>query len=308
MKMKRSLGGWIALCCLLLMARAAQAGNGLTRITDHVYAYVDVKEAGPGNSFGANAGIIVGPDSIVVIDTLISAKEAQRFLRDIREISDKPISYVINTHYHLDHSFGNAVFAGQNAAIIAHAGCRDEMEHKGAGVLANAEKYGLTPEDMAGTVIAYPDLTFTDRLQLYLGGLAVELIHVAPSHSKGSILVFLPAEKVVFAGDDLFTDFHPYMGDGDLPGWQQTLDFLAALDADYIIPGHGPLSGKKDVADMKEYITTFDRMAKVLSAGKTDPAGIAAEMKKILPVRSQGDWLIQANIETKYLKKDTEKN
>ncbi|MBU4263401.1 MAG: MBL fold metallo-hydrolase [Proteobacteria bacterium] len=306
--MKRSLCGWITVCCCLFLSHAAHAGNGLTRISDHVYAYVDVKEASRANSFGANAGIIIGPDSIVVIDTLVSAREAQRFLRDIREISDKPISYVIDTHYHLDHAFGNGEFAGQGAVIIAHAACRDEMEHKAAEVLANAKNYGLTAEDMAGTEITYPDITFTDRLQLHLGDLEVELIHVAPSHSKGSILVYLPGEKVVFAGDVLFTDFHPYIGDGDITGWQQTLDFLAALDADKIIPGHGPLSSKKDVADMKGYITLFDRMAKALTAAKIDPAEIAAEMNKILPARAQGDWLIQANIEAKYLKKDAKKN
>jgi glyoxylase-like metal-dependent hydrolase (beta-lactamase superfamily II) len=306
--MKKSLSGWITVCCCLFLAHAAHAGNGLTRISDHVYAYVDVKEASPANSFGANAGIIIGPDSIVVIDTLVSAREAQRFLRDIREISDKPISYVIDTHYHLDHAFGNGEFAGQGAVIIAHAACRDEMEHKAADVLANGKNYGLTAEDLAGTEITYPNLTFTDRLQLHLGDMEVELIHVAPSHSKGSILVYLPAEKVVFAGDVLFTDFHPYMGDGDIPGWQQTLDFLAALDADKIIPGHGPLSGKKDVADMKGYITLFDRMAKALTPAKIDPAGIAAEMKKILPARAQGDWLIQANIEAKYLNNNADKN
>ncbi|MBU0910886.1 MAG: MBL fold metallo-hydrolase [Proteobacteria bacterium] len=306
--MKRSLCGWIAVFCCLFLVHSAHAGSGLTRISDHVYAYVDVKEASPANSFGANAGIIIGPDSIVVIDTLVSAREAQRFLRDIREISDKPISSVINTHYHLDHAFGNAEFAKQGAVIIAHAACRDEMEHKAADVLANTKNYGLTDEDMSGTEIAFPDITFTDRLQLHLGDLEVELINVAPSHSKGSILVYLPGEKVVFAGDTLFTDYHPYMGDGDIPGWQQTLDFLATLDADKIIPGHGPLSSKKDVADIKSYISLFDKMAKAFTSGKTDPAEIAAEMKKILPAKAQGEWLIQANIEAKYLKKDAEKN
>ncbi|RJX32439.1 MAG: MBL fold metallo-hydrolase [Desulfurivibrio sp.] len=306
--MKRFLWALPAVCCFLVLAQAAYAGNGLTRITDHVYAYVDVKEAGPANSFGANAGIIICPDSIVVIDTLISAREAQRFLRDIREITDKPISYVINTHAHLDHVFGNGVFAGKNATLIAHADCRDEMARKGADTLAQAGKYGLTPEEMAGTAIVLPDLTFTGRLQLYPGGLEVQLIHVAPSHSPGSILVYLPGEKVVFTGDILFTAFHPYMGDGDLAGWQQTLDFLAGLEADYIIPGHGPLSTKQDVADMKGYITLFDRMARALTAGKIPPAEIAAEMTRILPARAQGQWLIPANIETRYLNKEADRH
>ncbi len=293
---------WICVCCFFLLVQTVNAENGLVHMTDHVYAYVDVQEASAANSFGANAGIIIGEKGIAVIDTLISAKEAKRFIQDIRKISDKPIIYVVNTHYHLDHSFGNAEFAKLGAKIVAHANCADEMRQKAAGALANAGDYGLTPEDMVGTEIAYPEITFTDRLQLELGDVGVELIYIAPSHSKGSILVSLPQEKVVFSGDILFTDFHPYMGEGDIAGWQQNLDFLAALEEDKIIPGHGPLSGRKDVTDMKAYITAFDKKAGELAAGSGKLEDIVAEMKKSLPARKQGEWLIGANIQSKYLK------
>lgn len=300
--MKRLSSVWITVYCFLLLANTALAENGLTRITQHVYSYIGVKDASPANSYGANAGIIIGKKGIVVIDTLISAKEAKRLLHDIREISDKPILYVINTHYHLDHSFGNAEFIKLGATVIAHENCTDEMRFKAADGLANAENYGLTPEDMAGTEIGYPDISFADRMQLDMGELEVELIHIAPSHSKGSILVHVPAEKTVFAGDILFTDFHPYMGDGDITGWQQTLDFLAELDTDKIIPGHGPLSGKKDLADMNAYITAFDKKARELSAGSGTLEEIESEMKNNLPARTQGEWIIGANIQTRYLK------
>lgn len=288
--------------CFLLVAGAAQAENGLVRITDKVYAYVDVKESSAANSFGANAGIIIGDKEIIVIDTLVSAREAQRFIRDIREISEKPIKYVVNTHYHLDHSFGNSEFIKLGATLITHANCADEIRLKGQSTLAGAEGYGLTPEDMVGTEISFPEITFTDRMQLTLDGMDIQLIYVAPSHSKGSILVYLPGEKVVFAGDVLFTDFHPYMGDGDIAGWLQNLDFLAGLEADRIIPGHGPLSNKKDVADMQAYITTFDRKAGELASDTRGLAEIIAEMKKILPARAQGEWLIGASLQAKYLK------
>jgi len=233
--MKKLSGVRIAIFCLLLLSPVAHAENGLVRISDHIYSYLDVQEPSPANSFGANAGIIIAEQGIIAIDTLISAKEAQRFLRDIRKISNKPIRYVVNSHYHLDHSFGNAEFASLGAVIIAHENCAAEMRLKAASGLANAENYGLTPEDMAGTEITYPDITFTDRLQLALKEMGVELIYVAPSHSLGSILVYLPDEKVVFAGDVLFTDFHPFMGEGNIAGWQQNLDFLATLEADRII-------------------------------------------------------------------------
>ena len=293
---------WIGVCCFFLLVQTVRAENGLARITDHVYAYVDVQETSAANSFGANAGIIIGEKGIVVVDTLVSAKEAKRFIRDIEKISDKPILYAVNTHYHLDHSFGNAEFVKLGAKIVAHANCGDEMRQKATGALTNAGDYGLTPEDMAGTEIAYPEINFTDRLRLELGDVEVELIYIAPSHSKGSIMVSLPQEKVVFSGDILFTDFHPYMGDGDIAGWQQNLDFLADIEADKIIPGHGPLSGKKDVADMKAYITAFDKKAGELAAGSGKLEEIVAEMKKSLPARKQGEWLIGANLQIKYLK------
>src|SRR5512140_3087910 len=94
---------WFYLICSIcvLLGQQAYAEGGLTRIADNVYSYVDVKGATPQNSFGANAGIVIGKNGILVVDTLISSKEAKRFLQDIRKVSDKPIKYVINTHYHL---------------------------------------------------------------------------------------------------------------------------------------------------------------------------------------------------------------
>ncbi len=306
---KNNVSCWLVVClCFLFVIQTASAEDGLVQITDQVYAYVDVKEATPAKSFGANAGIIIGKKGIAVIDTLVSAKEAKRFLQDIRTVSDKPILYVINTHYHLDHSFGNAEFSKLGVRIIAHENCGDEIRMKAVDGLANAKNYGLTAEDMTGTEIAYPDMTFAERMRLDLGGgVEVDLVYVAPSHSKGSIMVHVPDEKVVFAGDILFTDFHPYMADGDLKGWQQTLDFLATLEADKIIPGHGPLSDKKDVADMKAYIIAFDKKAKELAAGPGEIEDILITMKRFLPARAKGEWIIGANIQARYLKETGER-
>jgi cyclase len=278
------------------------AQDGLTKIADTVYSYVGVKNGGPANSFAANAGIIVGKDGIVVVDTLISAKEAQRFLKDIRKISDKPIRYVRDTHSHLDHAFGNAVFANLGATIIAQANCRENMLKGSEETLKNSKEHGLSPEQMAGTTIAYPTLTFSDRMTIYLGDETVELIYIAPSHTNGSIMVSIPQRKVLFSGDILFTDFHPYLADGDIPGWIRNLDYLSALDVDSIIPGHGPISGKKDVADMKSYLIAFDARARELAAQSCDVEFVAAELKKSLPAKSQADWMIPYNLRMKYLK------
>ncbi len=278
------------------------AREGLTRITDNVYSYVGAKDGSPSNSFGANAGIVIGKDGIVVIDTLVSSKEAKRFIKDIRSVSDKPIKYVVNTHYHLDHTFGNSEFVKTWATIISSMNCRNNLKNRGEGALTNAKDYGLTEEDMQGTEISIPSLTFEKAMEIDMGNQEIELIYAGPSHTDGSIMVYLPEEKLLFTGDILFTDYHPFMADGDIEGWVKVLDYIISLDVETIIPGHGPVSSKKDVEEMKDYIIAFDKKAKELAAKSDDVEYITSEIKKALPARSQGDNLIPANIQMKYLK------
>ncbi len=295
---------YLMLSVYVPFSQQAFAQGGLTKIADNVYSYVDVKGASPSNSFGANAGIILGKDGIVVIDTLVSAKEAKRFIQDIRKISDKPIKYVVNTHYHLDHTFGNSEFEKLGALIISHAADKIKMATIGEDTLKNAKAYGLTEDDMAGTRIAYPVLSFTDRVQLDLGDQKVELIYIGPSHTGGSIVVYLPDRKILFAGDILFTKYHPFIAEGDMEGWLRALDSIMTLDVVTIIPGHGPVSGKKDIQDMKDYLIAFDGKAKELIAQSKDIEYISSEIKKALPQRPEGEFLIKSNIQMKYLRKE----
>jgi len=274
----------------------------LTKITDNVYSYVGEKDASPTHSFAANAGIIIGTDGVLVVDTLISAKEGARFLADIRKVTAKPIKYVVNTHTHLDHALGNCVFAKLGATVISHEADRTLLANNGAEILKNAGNYGLKPEDMAGTVIVVPTLTFSDRFTIYLGGEEVQLIHTAPSHTAGSIVVYLPAEKLLFSGDVLFTDFHPYLADGDFGGWIKTIDSLLTMDIERVVPGHGPLSTKKDLREMKEYLLLFDSKARELATGSQDADTIAAKLLKILPKRAMGEWMVGYNVKSRYIK------
>lgn len=279
------------------------AEQGLTKIADNVYSYVDVKGATPQNSFGANAGIIIGRDGIAVVDTLISSKEAKRFINDIRKISGKPIKYVVNTHFHLDHTFGNAEFEKLGAIIVAHENDDRNLRKSGESTLKNATMYGLSESDMEGTVIAYPALTFNDRMEIDLGDQRIELIYTVHSHTDGSIMVYLPDKKILFAGDMLFTNYHPYIADGDIKSWVKVLNYIMKMDVATIIPGHGPISTKKDITDMKNYLIAFDKNAKQLSAKSKDADRIAAEIKKLLPHRAELESLINTNIQMKYSKK-----
>lgn len=291
---------------LLWLVNPALAAEGLTKIANNVYAYIGEKAASPANSFGANAGIVIGRDGVLVVDTLISAKEADRFIADIRKITDKPIKYVVNTHYHPDHALGNSEFSKLGAVIVSQSKDEASLEKDGPGMLANMQSMGLSDEDMRGTELAVATLTFTDRMTINLGDEKVELIYPGPSHSAGSSIVLVTQEKVLFTGDVLFTDYHPYMADGNVASWIKVLDFVRTLDAIVIIPGHGPLSGKKEVADMKAYLQIFDKKARKLAARSKDVEKIAAELKKELPVRSQLDWAIAENVKGLYLPKKKE--
>lgn len=286
---------------IILFSRIA-AAQGLTKIAENVYSYVDAKDASAQSSFGANAGIVIGEKGILVVDTLISAKEAQRFIKDIRAVSDKPIKYVVNTHSHLDHAFGNSEFKKLDAVVISHSNCGKNLRAKGEETLKNISVFGLSASDMEGTVITYPDITFEKSLRIDLGGQLVELIYPGPSHTDGSILVYLPDKKLLFAGDVLFTNVHPFIGDGNLKSWLKVLDSISGMDVVSIIPGHGPLSTKKDVKDFRAYLLLFDKKAKEFASKSKDLVYLTAEMKKALPARPQGEWMIEYNLQN-YIKK-----
>jgi glyoxylase-like metal-dependent hydrolase (beta-lactamase superfamily II) len=305
MKRIRNVTTWcfaLAFVFYGVSAQAASPDRGLTKMSDTVYSYVDVKGASPQNSFGANAGIIIGRDGIVVVDTLTSAKEATRLIRDIRKITNKPIRYVINTHYHLDHALGNSEFVKLGATVVSHANEKTNMKNSAEITLKRAGDYGLGDEDMKGTVVSLPAITFTDRMEIDLGDRKIELIYPGPSHTNGSILVYLPDERLLFSGDVLFTNYHPNLRDGDIESWIRVLDNISAMDVIRIIPGHGPESTKKDVAHMKSYLIIFDKKARELTAQSNDIGYITSEMKKVLPARAELDMLIQGSLQN-YLRK-----
>lgn len=275
----------LALLFLLFFQQAVHADGGLIKITDSVYSYTDVKGAAAKNSFGANAGIIIGKDFLVAVDSLMSAQEARRFIKDIRKISKKPVKFLINTHYHLDHSLGNSEFAKLGAVIIAQENDKANMQKAGEGMLQFAKQMGLSDQDLQGTKLSYPTLTFKERVTLDLGNNKIEILYLGPGHTSGSVLVYVPQEKVLFAGDTLFTAFHPFLGEANIEGWVKVLDGVMAMEVARIIPGHGPVSTKKDVADLKSYLLVFDQKAKELTAKSSDLNFIVGEMKKALPSR-----------------------
>jgi glyoxylase-like metal-dependent hydrolase (beta-lactamase superfamily II) len=274
----------------------------LKKITESVYSYTGVPAGTPGNVYSVNSGIVIGNDAVLVVDTLTSAKEAEGFAADIQKITNKPVRYVVNTHYHLDHVLGNCFFADLGARIIGQVKCRNAVISGGDKILESPATFGLPADFWEGTRAIAPDTAFERGMMIDLGGITVNLIYTGfASHSPGSIIVHVPSQDVLFAGDILFTDFHPYLGDGDLPGWEKNLDFIHAMNVSHIIPGHGPLSSNKDIEDMKAYLPFFDKKAKELSAGEKDLGKLTAAMLKVLPKRAGGEFIVTMNLKTRYL-------
>lgn len=290
------------LACSLCQAAEARK---LQKVGSHVWAYAGVSPMDPANSYGANAGVVAGTNGALVIDTLISAKEGRQLLADIRAVTQTPIRWVVNTHYHLDHAWGNCVFAAEGATIIGAEPAPKLLSERGPEALARAQQGGLTKEDMAGTSIAPATVSFMGSMFIDLGGTVVELRSLAHGHCPDNLVVWVSQDKVLFAGDLMFVGCHPFLGEGDIKGWLVDLDAVAAFGAEKIIPGHGHLSIPKDVADMKEYLKAFEENASILAKDRKqeDAPQLAIALKKLLPAQGRDnlDNMIENNLRMKYL-------
>src|SRR3990172_4291921 len=169
--------------------------TGLIELADGVFAYV---QAGGGLCV-ANAGLIVGPESCIVIDALFAPSMTRAFREQIARVTSKPVRLLINTHHHVDHTLGNALFP--EAQIISHANARREQQRVGTGALDLLRP--RVPELVAqveGVQPRLPDLTFEGELTLHLDGRTVRLVHLGPAHTIGDALALLPEERLLFAG------------------------------------------------------------------------------------------------------------
>lgn len=303
--MKRHL--WIVLCVLSLICLDARADENrqLKKIGEHVWAYTDISPKTLANGCGVNTGVIVGDKGALIVDTRSSAKEGKRFLADIRKITKLPILWVVNTHYHFDHAWGNCVFVDEGAKVIGASPAPELLAKSGPRNLAQYQKNDKTREDFEGTTIVPATVSFTGTMTLDLGGIVVELRSLPHAHSPDNLMVWVPQDKVLFSGDLLFVGCHPFLGEGDIQGWITGLDTIASFKAEKIVPGHGPVSTAKDIEEMKAYLKAFDDNAKELAKGKTknDAPALAKELEKRLPDqgRKELSGMIEHNLRMKYL-------
>ncbi len=231
--------------------------SGLQEVAPNVFAYI---HSGVGWDI-CNSGFIVGDDGVLVIDAMMVASQVRLYMEEIRKVTDKPIRYVVNTHHHVDHSFGNQFYLP--AEIVSHRGCREALITRGADVGMLSERYPHYRDDWAEARLTPASITYEDKMIVHLGGKVIELLHPGPAHTYGDTLVYLPEDKVLFTGDVAFHYLTPLARDGHISNWIKVANgILNHLDATTLIPGHGPVSGKEVVSATLKYLRLVKRTSR----------------------------------------------
>ncbi|ATA52080.1 MULTISPECIES: MBL fold metallo-hydrolase [Variovorax] len=203
-----------------------------SQISEHAWAYT--AEGDP------NTGIIIGDDCVLVADTQATPAMAADVVRRIREVTDKPIKYVVLTHYHAVRVLGAAGYGAEH--ILASQDTRDLIVERGEE--DKASEIGRFPRlfqnvETVPPGLTWPTMTFTGKMTLWLGKLEVQLLQLGRGHTKGDTVVWLPQERALLSGDLVEFGATPYAGDAYFQDWPQTLDNIAALKPLALVPGRG---------------------------------------------------------------------
>jgi len=267
--------------------------KGLHELGEGVYAYIQ-----PDGSWClSNAGLIVDSRQAMLVDTLTDLAHTREMLDSIYEKTNASINSVIITHGNIDHWLGNELV--KDAEIIATGKCAEEMKVMPPEMLAQlikgAPQMGETGEyfircfgkfNFEGITPTYPTKTFHGQSELKLGNTEIRLIDVGPAHTTSDLLVYVPEKKVVFTGDILFINGTPLMWEGPVSNWIKACDLMLEMDAETFVPGHGPITDKKGVEEVKGYWQYLE-----VEARKRFDAGLNAfDAAQDIPLGKYKSW------------------
>ncbi|MBX2845698.1 MAG: MBL fold metallo-hydrolase [Saprospiraceae bacterium] len=224
---------------------------------------------------GGNIGIFTGEDGIIIIDSQF-APLSERIQAEVQKLSDAPINYLVNTHFHGDHTGGNAHFGSTGVTIVAHDNVRKRLSEN---------------EKTASRTDAFPTITYEQGVQLHINGQSVIIMHVHNAHTDSDSFIYFPEENVLHMGDVFFNKRFPYIdlkSGGSIDGYQEAVKAALMLvnEETQIIPGHGPLASKADLIAYSEMLSVIDeRMRQALQEGKS-----LDQIKKEKLVGDLSDW------------------
>jgi len=227
------------------------------KLSDNAYAYT--AEGDP------NSGVIIGDDSVMVIDTTATPVMAQALIKHIRSVTDLPIKYVVLSHYHAVRVLGASAYFDEGAEqIIASRGTYELIVERGAqDMQSEIERF---PRLFAGVEsvpgLSWPTMVFEKEMTIFMGKLEVRLAHIGMGHTKGDTVAWIPSQKICFSGDLVEFDAAAYTGDAQLEEWPATLEALRALGAEKLVPGRGPALLNPQQVDAgidytKDFVTTL---------------------------------------------------
>ncbi len=245
--------------------------KGLLETGNGMYAWLQ-----PDGGWGwSNAGLVVDGGESLLVDTLFDARLTRDMLASMADaagVKANEIGNLVNTHANGDHTHGNGLCT--NAEVIASAASAREMEvttpEVMQGFINAAPSMGETGEYIQAIFGAFdfndvaeklPTKTFSGEMQLQVGGKNVNLTEVGPAHTRGDVLVHVPADRTVFTGDILFIEGTPIMWAGPVANWIRACDLIIEMDAEAIVPGHGPITDTKGVKKVQEYLNYINQEA-----------------------------------------------
>lgn len=260
--------------------------RGLHEIGDGAYAYLQ-----PDGSWGwSNAGLVVDGDASLLVDTLYDLRTTAEMLEAMRRATPaaQAIDTVVNTHANGDHCWGNQLV--EYAEIVASRRCAEEMAELPPSVLAGvmaAPPEGPTGDllrrmfgafDFEGIELVPPSTIFDGELTLRVGDTEVRLIEVGPAHTRGDVIVHLPAQRVVFTGDILFNGGHPIVWAGPVANWVAACDRIVDLGPETVVPGHGPVCDTAAVVAERDYFAFVEREATARAEAGMTPLEAARDI------------------------------
>ncbi len=265
-----------------------QKNVSFTELAPGAYAYT--AEGDP------NTGVIVGDDGVMVIDTQATPVMAQDVLRHIREVTDKPVKYVVMTHYHAVRVLGASAYGAP--VTIASRGTleliQERGEHDWKSEVGRFPRLFRNAESIPG--LTWPNIVFDDRVTIQMGKREVRIAHLGRGHSKGDSVVWLPDERVLFSGDLVEYGATPYTGDAYLEDWPKTLDAVRALDPAKLVPGRGealrtPEQCREAIDETQAFLTAMYGSVKEARAKGWDLKTCYRETYAALKPRF-GHWVI----------------
>lgn len=269
---------WVYILFLLLALPADAVEPEVIKVAEGVYGFIGVEGA-------TNSGFVVTEEGVVVIDTQGPKELALLLKKRIQEITDKPVIYVINTHYHGDHTFGNQHFK-EARDIISHENTKKNLIEKNKPHKEQFKRF-FGEKALEGIEVVLPTRTFKDTLSMRVGNKSLELVYLGIGHTDGDIIVYLPVEGVIFGGDLLYTGRLPWVGDGNVQSWREVLKRMGWFEAHTYVPGHGKVTDKKGLKEFKTYLDDLtNEVARMVKDGKD----LETAMKEIDLPKYKG-WL-----------------